>query len=265
MELVLSTICCLSVFSILKKKMIHQITNNSHVTPLAHNVCLLLNGSITIEYSMASFSVPSRSFFFFDQAFEVVAASPFLEGFLLKVNDEFLDHFPELNDQLSGVKTTFEPVRFKNPDAKRNLITALLEANGNSRLSGSYQHVLWSELLQAYKDSQREMSTVERFSELIEQNIEQNYCAGTYAEMMGISLKKLIREVRKEENKTPCNFITEKVIDQAKSRLLHSEDTSQMIAYQLGFDDPYYFIKYFKKNTDMTPTQYRESLTHSAL
>lgn len=76
--------------------------------------------------------------------------------------------------------------------------------------------------------------------------------------MMGISPKKLIREVKNHEQKTPCNFITSKVIEKAKHKLRHTEDTSQMIAYQLGFQDPYYFIKYFKKNTTLTPTQYRK-------
>ncbi len=240
--------------------MIHPLTNNSQITPDTFNVCLLLNGSITIEHGMASFPVASRSFFFFDRTFEIVAASPFLEGFALKLDDDFLKNHAELKDQLSGVSKNFEPVRIKNPETKRNMIIALLEADSDSRLTASYQHVLWSELFRAYEDAQRELSTVERFSELIEQHIEQNYCAGTYAEMMGIPLKKLIREVRKEENKTPCNFITEKVINKAKDKLQNTNDTSQMIAYQLGFDDPYYFIKYFKKNTDMTPTQYRESL-----
>lgn len=78
---------------------------------------------------------------------------------------------------------------------------------------------------------------------------------------MGIPLRKLIQEVKKNENKTPCNFITQKVIEKAKYKLENTDDTSQMIAYQLGFEDPYYFIKYFKKNTELTPTQYRTRFT----
>ena len=44
-------------------------------------------------------------------------------------------------------------------------------------------------------------STIERFPELIDQNFGQNYCAGIYAKMTDIPLKKLIREVRKSKNK----------------------------------------------------------------
>ncbi|MDW3194639.1 MAG: AraC family transcriptional regulator [Cytophagales bacterium] len=240
--------------------MIFPITNNSQVNTSAFNVCVLLNGSITIEQGASSFAIPARSFFFFDQPFEIIAASPFLEGFVLTLSSEFLNDFPEIKDQLSDIKAFFNPITLRAPEAKRNFITSLLEANDKDRLAASYTHICWSELLKDHEHAQDELSTVAQFSDLIDQHIEQNYCAGTYAEMMGIPLKKLIREVRKEENKTPCSFITKKVIDRAKHKLTHTDDTSQMIAYQLGFDDPYYFIKYFKKNTDMTPTQYRESM-----
>lgn len=239
--------------------MIFPISNNSQVTHAAFNVCILLNGSITIEHGADSFAMPARSFFFFDRSFEIIAASPFLEGFVLTLDQEFLQDFPEMKEQLLDIKSFFEPIALRTPDAKRNFITSLREAKDNERLAASYTHICWSEILKDQEHSQRALSTVAQFSELIDQHIEQNYCAGTYAEMMGIPLKKLIREVRKEEDKTPCNFITEKVIDRAKHKLTHTDDTSQMIAYQLGFDDPYYFIKYFKKNTDMTPTQFRES------
>ena len=242
--------------------MIFPISNNSQVTPSGFNVCLLLGGSITIQHGMASFAIPARNFFFFDKSFDIIAASPFLEGFVLKLDEEFLKNYPELEALLTVARTPFELIPLRQIDAKRNLMSALLAAQGHLRLMESYLHIGWTELLRDQAHAQSELSTVARFSELIDQHIEQNYCAGTYAEMMGIPLKKLIREVRKEEQKTPCNFITQKVITKAKEKLMHTDDTSQMIAYQLGFEDPYYFIKYFKKNTDMTPTQFRESLVN---
>lgn len=132
-----------------------------------------------------------------------------------------------------------------------------MNQENNLRLKESYLHILWIELLNDVRSSKKNLSTTELFSDLIEQNIKQNYCAGTYAEMLGIPLKKLIQEVKECENKTPCNFITEKVIQKAKYKLINSQDTSQMISYQLGFEDPFYFIKYFKKNTGLTPKQFR--------
>lgn len=237
--------------------MIYPIKNNETIIAGTRNVCLLLRGSISIEKTNQNLIIPGGSFFFFDSNFDIIAASPFIEGFVLKVDESFLEAFFDIKNEIVQIDQHFVAQPIQRPEEKKQKIKALLDAAENRRLFESYQHILWSEIIQDYHQSLTRKSTVEQFSDLIDQNLHQNYCAGTYAEMLDIPLKKLIREVRKSENKTPCNFITEKVIEKAKYLLQHSEDTSQMIAYQLGFDDPYYFIKYFKKNTDLTPTQYR--------
>ena len=237
--------------------MLHPIKNNESIIPSHKNILILLNGNITIENAGEIRTVPTKSYFFFDVAFEIIAASPFVEGFVAKLTEEDLRTFPDLEEDLRQINAAFEVHPIKNQEGKKSKIRSLLEASTNQRLLESYKHILWSEFISDYNSSQKEKSTVEQFSELIDQNIDQNYCAGTYAEMIGIPLKKLIREVRKHENKTPCNFITEKVIEKAKYKLLNTDHTSQMIAYELGFEDPYYFIKYFKKSTQFTPTQFR--------
>lgn len=241
--------------------MLYPVQNNETILPSKRNICVLLNGSITIELNGKNTSVPSKSYFFFDVPFEIIAASPYLEAFVTKLDANFLNVFSDIDELSEDITNYFDFRKLKYSESKKNKIQSILNADGNERLIESYTHVLWAELLDDYTNSFKEQSIVEQFSDLIDQNIEQNYCAGTYAEMMGIPLKKLIREVGKSENKTPCNFITEKVIEKAKYKLEYTSDTSQMIAYQLGFEDPYYFIKYFKKNTELTPTQYRAQFT----
>ncbi|WP_394748443.1 helix-turn-helix domain-containing protein [Spongiimicrobium salis] len=236
--------------------MIYSLKNNETIVPHDRNVCVLFHGSITISVAGNTKAIGSKHFFFFDTSFEIVAASPFLEGFIIGLDAEFLKNFPDITSA-SQEMAPFKTVPIKKIDSKKSQIKAMLDADANRRLSESYSHILWSELIREYQDQGQTLSTIGQFSALIDQHIEHNYCAGTYAEMMGVPLKKLIKEVKKSENKTPCNFITEKVIEKAKYKLTHTDDTSQMIAYQLGFDDPYYFIKYFKKNTSVTPTQFR--------
>ncbi|OEK08942.1 hypothetical protein A8C32_13615 [Flavivirga aquatica] len=242
--------------------MIYPIKNNERIITGLKNICIILSGNITIEKDGIITSVPSKSFFFFDTPFEIIAASPYIEGFVTKLDVNFLNTFSDLEKILEKIDTYFDFKKIKNLESKKNKIKSILDSESNLRLKESYLHILWSELLDDYIFSQKEQSTIEQFSELIEQNIQQNYCAGTYAEMLGIPLKSLIKEVKKSENKTPCNFITEKVIEKAKYKLLHTTDTSQMIAYHLGFEDPYYFIKYFKKNTELTPTQFRKQFSY---
>jgi len=61
----------------------------------------------------------------------------------------------------------------------------------------------------------------------------------------GWSVNNLIREIR---------------IREALKLLKHSEKNISEIAYQLGFSDPLYFSKYFKKEVGVAPQQYRKEL-----
>nr|WP_286174599.1 helix-turn-helix domain-containing protein [Cytophaga sp. FL35] len=64
--------------------------------------------------------------------------------------------------------------------------------------------------------------------------------------------------------KSPQQIILSRLALEAK-RLIHFTDKqNQEIAYELGFNDPAHFSKFFKKLTQLTPSQYRESLTLKA-
>ncbi|MDB0602517.1 helix-turn-helix domain-containing protein [Tenacibaculum maritimum] len=239
--------------------MIYNIKNSDTLTPNGKSACILLNGNITIEKSEKNQTIPSNSYFFFDTPFYILATSPYLEAFVIELTDDFLKNFPDIDKVAKKTTAYFKFQSINNVENKKHLINAIEKAKENERLIESYMHILWSELFNDFALHNEKPTITERFSALIDQNVGKNYCAGDYAEMLQIPLKKLIKEVKKSEQKTPCNFITEKVIEKAKHKLLHTADTSQMIAYQLGFKDPYYFIKYFKKSVELTPTQYRNA------
>ncbi|WP_440881501.1 helix-turn-helix domain-containing protein [Tenacibaculum sp. C7A-26P2] len=238
--------------------MIFPIINNTIITPDILNVCVLLSGSITIKNHKENIVMCSNSFFFFNRGFEIIASSPFVDGFILKIDSDFLMDFSDLKEQAKKIEYIHDFIKIKNIENKRRLFHSILKISDNTKLKKSFLHILWNELFDDFFSRNEKKSIVVQFSELIDQHIQQNLCAGAYSKILGIPLKVLIKEVRKSENKTPCHFITEKVIEKAKYKLLNTDDSSKMIAYYLGFNDPYYFIKYFKKSTDLTPTQYRK-------
>jgi AraC-like DNA-binding protein len=63
--------------------------------------------------------------------------------------------------------------------------------------------------------------------------------------------------LRKETGKNAQEHIHFYLIDEAKNLLLNSEKNVSEIAYDLGFEDPQYFNKLFKKKTGKTPMEYR--------
>jgi len=92
-----------------------------------------------------------------------------------------------------------------------------------------------------------------RFKQQVEKNINQFLSINEYATQLGVSTKKLSTISNKYLLASPAKFISNRKILEAK-RLLSNVDVSiKEIAYHLGFDQPTYFTKYFKKHTGLTP------------
>ncbi|TCI90346.1 AraC family transcriptional regulator [Tenacibaculum sp. M341] len=240
--------------------MYQKLENNQEVLVNEFGFMLMLSGNITVTTNSETYLVKPKTFSFVSNNFNIIAASPFIDAYFIPLDTPFFKNLPEIQTECKNINEfSFAFLNIMDFQHKKSIIDNI-KAIPTSKISllKSYLHILANQLINDIKNiTVSKLSVFEQFENLIETNIENNFCAGTYAEMLNIPLKKLIKEVKVTTNKTPCNIITEKVIEKAKTKLLESNDTSQMIAYQLGFEDPYYFIKYFKKNTSFTPTQFR--------
>jgi len=78
-----------------------------------------------------------------------------------------------------------------------------------------------------------------------------------FAEQLHLSPNYLSDLLKKETGKTGTEHIQLHVIELAKEKLLSSTVSVSEIAYALGFEYPQYFSKLFKKNTGMSPAEYR--------
>lgn len=60
------------------------------------------------------------------------------------------------------------------------------------------------------------------------------------------------------EGSTPLQIINERIVLEAKRMLRYLPLRVKEISRDLGFEDPSYFNKFFKKITGMTPVDFRE-------
>ena len=67
--------------------------------------------------------------------------------------------------------------------------------------------------------------------------------------------------VKKETGRSPQEYIQAKIMDLAKDMLLGSEKSVSQIAYDLGFQYSQHFNRVFKRNTGLSPNEYRKSAT----
>jgi AraC-like DNA-binding protein len=63
--------------------------------------------------------------------------------------------------------------------------------------------------------------------------------------------------VKKETGRTPQELIQSKIISTAKEELAATGKTVGEVAWHLGFQYPQHFNRFFKRNTGMTPSEYR--------
>ncbi|MDX2188318.1 MAG: helix-turn-helix domain-containing protein [Bacteroidota bacterium] len=79
-----------------------------------------------------------------------------------------------------------------------------------------------------------------------------------YAQELHISTKHLEKVVSQYFRQSPGMMIKNVILCEAKSLLFQTPLTVAEIAYQLHFEDPSYFNKFFKRYTGLTPIAYRK-------
>lgn len=100
---------------------------------------------------------------------------------------------------------------------------------------------------------------IKNFEVLLENNFKTEKAPFFYASQLNITLKHLNRICNEMLQKTTTEVITARIILEAKRMLMDKKFTVNEIATELGFDDYSYFTRLFKKNTGMTPTDFRIS------
>ncbi|RZL27940.1 MAG: helix-turn-helix domain-containing protein, partial [Pedobacter sp.] len=93
------------------------------------------------------------------------------------------------------------------------------------------------------------------FLMLLEGNFQTVTNIDFYAGKLGISSKRLNQILKEKLNKTGTQIIHDRIILEAKRKIIHSDVTIKEIAYDLGFTDRPYFSRFFKKQTGETPEE----------
>ena len=96
------------------------------------------------------------------------------------------------------------------------------------------------------------------FRELLENNFRTKHTVKDYAILLHITTKTLTNYVQRITKSTPLSLINNRILLEAKRQLNHTDLKVKEIAYSLGFEEPSYFIKFFKRLTGVTPADFRE-------
>jgi AraC family transcriptional activator of pobA len=110
--------------------------------------------------------------------------------------------------------------------------------------------------------SSRSLLLARRFKSMLEKNFTLLNEANEYARLLKVTERALNEATSQALGHTASRLIRERVMLEAKRMLIHSEISVADIANRLGFDDPAYFSRCFRKHTGRSPIDFRQSLTN---
>ncbi|MFW6370883.1 MAG: AraC family transcriptional regulator [Bacteroidota bacterium] len=95
------------------------------------------------------------------------------------------------------------------------------------------------------------------FKALVERQFKAWHKVNNYADELSITPDYLNNLIKSILGKTAKTFIQERITLEAKRLGIHTQLSSKEIAYELGFDDPSHFSKFFKNTTGQSFSDFR--------
>lgn len=109
------------------------------------------------------------------------------------------------------------------------------------------------------KLSDQKLDIIRQFNLLVENHYKKQHSVKFYADQVNRSAKTLSNLFALYNNKSPMAIIQDRILLEAKRLLLYTDKSSKEIAYELGFEDAAYFSNFFKKNTAVSPSDFRST------
>jgi AraC family transcriptional regulator, transcriptional activator of pobA len=252
----------------------HDWIIRTHTHPDHHQILLLSKGGGTIEVEDEAWRLTPGTL--------IIVPAMTVHGFRFKrgtnglvitVSTSYLRSILRDDpDLLSGLA---RPARFLPEDLgdsiDLNKVFAALErefvwaAPGRGAAIRAYLHLiavtvsrLHGKLDQPARADARGVDIVLRFRELIEGSYRDHLPLATLARKLGVTTARLNACCRSATGKSSLELINDRVLMEAKRKLLYSKHNVAEIAASLGFSDPAYFNRFFSKGVGTSPGVFRK-------
>jgi len=161
---------------------------------------------------------------------------------LQKTSTLFADLFQQMENELKNSYDNYQS------DILQNLLHNFLLHSERERRKQNYP--------EAKKGA--DLDFVMLFKDLLENQFRKQKLVNNYARQLSVTEKRLNQATTKILGKSPKQMIDERVMLEAKRLLVHTYQSVKEIGFDLGFDEPTNFIKYFRKHSHSTPVEFRE-------
>lgn len=265
---------------------IFSFEDNSHFEHLQrhhyYSIILLLEGSaqLTVDFKEHTVHAPVTVCLSPYQPYLLDTTTP-VKGISLNFHPDFFCTYKHQNEvESEGIlfHNIYEPPFFALPtpapivDLLQQMQTEITrDALAQHELLVSYLKIFLINLLrikasqtpvvEAQLAQQNNKSTVlQALRDHIEAHFRQKHLPSDYAQMLNISPNALAKLVKAHYGTTLTSLIAERIAIEAKRELYLTARSVKEIAYLLGYQDEYYFSRFFKKQAGISPSVYRTTV-----
>jgi len=139
-----------------------------------------------------------------------------------------------------------------------------VQPSGDLTIVNAYTITLLLELKSIHNINTRSnhaaISIVNRYKAAIAVSLSEKLSTSDYAKELSITTNHLNKCVKSITGLSASQLYNKITITEAKYLLLMADLTVTEVAYRLGFDDPSYFSRFFKKHEGLTPLDFRQKL-----
>ena len=243
-------------------------------------IVLIDGGSITYNLDLQDITLTDGHLLFAmpNQVFIPPTKTANLKYFKVLFNENTLallpQQFPFLVNPLNSQTLIFDNTtrtRVRKVFEILNQIHQIDEPPTDIEIILAYLNTLLAELNSAYFKNKEPInilnSNLSKFIEfklMVETQLTEQPPVNAIAEKLALTTNSLYRIVKEYAGVSPKDFFTNRLIIEAQRKLQYSTLSVKELAYELGFNDPDYFSRFFKKCTGKSVNEFLKTRRDSS-
>ncbi|NLR81042.1 helix-turn-helix domain-containing protein [Chitinophaga eiseniae] len=235
-------------------------------------IVLIESGSITYHLDAQDFTLTDGHLLFAmpNQIFTPPAKTGDLKYFKLLFDESTLallpQQFPFLVDPSNAQTIVLDIVAKERVIKVFEILNQILlsdKQETDTEIILAYLNSLLSEFNSAYFKNKgpvnilnTNLSKFAEFKLVVETSLTEQPSINAIAEKLALSTNSLYRIVKEYAGTSPKDYFINRLMAEAQRRLRYSNTSVKELAYELGFNDPDYFSRLFKKSTGKSASEF---------
>ena len=244
-----------------------------------HFIALITSGSARVKWKLQEIELTAPCVCFLGplEPFGFLSSNG-IEGSVIQFKSEALGFNGEIFDEQCA--TPFIPLTHQQLEYTQQLFTSIrnefeLFDNPDRNFLFLQLRAILSHVIRLVRmttspsspllKSSKEYAELQTLKDLIDIHYKEHRSPVEYADMLNTSYSSLKKNIKRNLNINVSSIIQQRVAYEARKELALTHKTIKAIAFDLGFQDQFYFSRFFKKVTGTSPDTYRNLIQQSSI